>query len=201
MTIGPEKVWYVNCSNYHKDLPLHLPNFTWWLCAKTMYLSTHWRRCKIVWLYLWWSALCPGHQRRNTWVSSVIWDDYIRYINIRDIKEKSICVRSVAWVGGGRGRMTNHKRRQTGGPQRCWPALHEGQQTMDSFMIKVIDTVVWDVLRRLSRLDSFFLRIQNWVWDLKMIESWQSPVELVCPVVEKMLQFPQMIMFPSSSSS
>ena len=34
-----------------------------------------------------------------------------------------------------------------------------------------------------------------------MIESWQSPVELVCPVVEKMLQFPQMIMSPSSSSS
>ena len=103
MTIGPEKVWYVNCSNYHKDLPLHLPNFTWWLCAKTMYLSTNWRRCKIVWIYLWWSALCPGHQRRNTWVSSIIWDDYIRYINIRDIKEKSICVRSVAWVGGGKG--------------------------------------------------------------------------------------------------
>ena len=107
MTIGPEKVWYVNCSNYHKDLPLHLPNFTWWLCAKTMYLSTNWRRCKIVWIYLWWSALCPGHQRRNTWVSSIIWDDYIRYINIRYIKEKSIRARSVAWVGGGRG--TNDK--------------------------------------------------------------------------------------------
>ena len=61
-------------------LPLHLPNFTWWLCAKAMYLSTNWRKCKIVWIYLWWSALCLGHQRRNTWVSSVVWDDCIRYM-------------------------------------------------------------------------------------------------------------------------
>ena len=36
--------------------------------------------CKFVWIYLWWFALCPGHQRRNTWVSSVVWDDCIRYM-------------------------------------------------------------------------------------------------------------------------